>query len=83
MRTALIATVILLGPLAACGNGGVRAEDAAAGSPTTSAEAAGSVAAASVTATPPGLAAAVITHLDGWEVVEASGGSPTWRTPAS
>ena len=79
MRTALIATVILLGPLAACGNGGVLAEDPAAGSPTsgsptTSADAAGSVAAASVTATPAGLAAAVITHLDGWEVVEASGG---------
>ena len=78
MRTTLIATVILLGPLAACGNDTVRAEDPA-GSPTASA----SVAASSVTATPAGLAAAVIDHLDGWEVVEASGGSPTWRTPAS
>jgi len=70
MRTALIATVILLGPLAtACGNDTVRAEDPA-GSPTASA----SIAAGSLTATPVGLAAAVIGHLDGWEVVEASGG---------
>ena len=74
MRTALIATVILLGPLAtACGNDTVRAEDPA-GSPTASASPAGKVAAGSVTATPAGLAAAVIGHLDGWEVVEASGG---------
>ena len=79
MRTALIATVILLGPLAACGNDTVRAADPAAGSttagsPTAGAEAAGSVTSRSEKATPAGLAAAVIRHLDGWEVVEASGG---------
>ena len=69
MRTALIATVILLGPLSACGNDAVRAEDPAAASPSAGAEAVNSE-----TATPAGLAAAVISHLDGWAVVEVGGG---------
>ena len=67
MRTALLATVILLGPLAACADGAARATDPSA--PTATVDAAGAV-----DATPAGLAAAVIGHLDRWEVVEASGG---------
>ena len=75
MRTALIATVILLGPLAACGNGGGPGRGPGRGSPTAPAPRLRAASrSASVTATPAGLAAAVISHLDGWEVVEASGG---------
>ena len=74
MRTALIATVVFLGPLAACGNGAVPADAPAAGSPTAGSPTVSAAASRRVTATPEGLAAAVISHLDGWEVVEASGG---------
>jgi hypothetical protein len=68
MRTAQLASLILLAPLAACADDAVRATDRAAESPTATPDA------AVVAATPAGLAAAVIGHLGRWVVVEASGG---------
>lgn len=70
MRTALLATLILLGPLAACGEDGERGADAAADRHRAGLAAAG----APETATPHGLAAAVIAHLDDGSVRTVGGG---------
>ena len=69
MRTAQLASLILLAPLAACADDAARATDPSAASSTATSDAA-----AVVAATPAGLAAAVIGHLGRREVVEASGG---------